>query len=245
MEEIIQINDHNGQSVVSARDLYEFLEVKRDFTTWCKKMFEYGFTEGKDFTPIWGETSKSPTGGRPSVNYALTLDTAKEISMLQRSEKGKQARQYFIECEKNLSTRTIKQSGDAIILQAVNLLQERINQQEHSLKKLTPKADFADRVIGSKSTFPVTVIAKELGMTAIALNGFLHAAGVQYKVNDCWVLYAKYQDMNYAEYKTQIYGDKTRRTLVWTEYGRAFIINKVRPLKQFEPLPFENTLINK
>lgn len=62
-------------------------------------MFDYGFEEDKDFTPISGKTI-SPKGGRPSMDYALTLDCAKEISMLQRSDKGKQARQYFIAMEK-------------------------------------------------------------------------------------------------------------------------------------------------
>ena len=95
MTEIIKIQENNGEKAVSARELYQFLEVGRDFTNWCKQMFEYGFTENQDFTPI---VAKS-TGGRPSIDYALTLECSKEIAMLERSEKGKQARQYFIECE--------------------------------------------------------------------------------------------------------------------------------------------------
>lgn len=97
MEEIIKITEKTGLGqVVSARELYEFLEVRTDFTDWCKRMFEYGFEEGVDFSPILGKS----TGGRPSRDYALTLDTAKEISMIQRSDKGRQARRYFIECER-------------------------------------------------------------------------------------------------------------------------------------------------
>lgn len=99
MRELIRIQERNGSNVVSARDLYEYLDLGRDFTTWFKKMTGYGFEEGLDFTPVWGES----TGGRPSVDYALTLDCAKEIAMIQRTEKGKQARQYFIECEKQLN----------------------------------------------------------------------------------------------------------------------------------------------
>lgn len=94
--ELIPVTEQGGQQAVSARVLYEFLEVRRDFTTWCKQMFEYGFTDGQDFTPIQGES----TGGRPSTDYALTLDCAKEIAMIQRTARGKQARQYFIEVEK-------------------------------------------------------------------------------------------------------------------------------------------------
>lgn len=239
MEQLIQISENNGQSVVSARELHSFLEVKERFSNWCKRVFHYGFIENQDYV---GCKVFNTLANQELQDYALTLDTAKEISMLQRSDKGKEARQYFIECEKRLANRSIKQSGDAIILQAVNLLQERVKLQEEQLVALTPKADFADRVVGSKSTFPITVIAKELGMTAIALNRYLHEQGIQFKIDDCWVLYKKYQSMNLVEYKTEIYGTRTRRTMEWTEYGRAFIINKVQPLKRFEPINFNNLL---
>lgn len=240
MDQIIQINDYNGKSVVSARDLYSFLSSEKTsrFNDWIKRMLEYGFEDGKDYSLVKiGERS-----AHNKIDYALTLDTAKEISMLQRSEKGKQARQYFIECEKHLANKVRIKSGDQLILEAVNLLQERVKIQEEALKTLTPKADFADRVIGSKSTFPTTVIAKELEMTAQALNSFLHASAVQYKVNGTWVLYKKYEKAGFVEYKTEIFGSRTVRKMEWTEYGRAFVINKVRPLRKFEPVPFPNSL---
>jgi len=243
MDQIIQINDYNGKSVVSARDLHEFFEVTTRFDMWIKRMMEYGFTENIDFQRLH-KNVQTPNGGKKLVldDYALTLDTAKEISMLQRSVKGKQARQYFIECEKHLANKVKIKSGDQLILEAVNLLQERVKIQEEALKTLTPKADFADRVIGSKSTFPTTVIAKELQMTAQALNSFLHASGVQYKVNGTWVLYKKYEKIGLVEYKTEIFATRTVRSMEWTEYGRAFIINKVQPLRKYEPLPFQNSL---
>lgn len=97
MQELIKITERqNGDNVVSARDLYTFLGVNSVFTTWCKRMFSYGFEENIDFIPFLEES----TGGRPSTDYALTIDTAKEISMLQRTDKGKEARRYFIEVEK-------------------------------------------------------------------------------------------------------------------------------------------------
>ncbi len=88
MKNFPEVKNENNNQTVSARDLYEFLEVKTDFTHWCKRMFEYGFEEGVDFIPIMEES----TGGRPSLDYALTMDCAKEISMIQRTEKGKIAR---------------------------------------------------------------------------------------------------------------------------------------------------------
>ena len=95
--ELIKVaKDENGNSVVSGRDLHEFLEVKTAYKDWFPRMCEYGFTDGKDFSSILSES----TGGRPRVDHAMTLDMAKEISMIQRTERGKQARQYFIDVEK-------------------------------------------------------------------------------------------------------------------------------------------------
>ena len=92
----ITIND-KGQQLVSARELHEFLEVKKDFTDWFKyRVAQYGFEENLDFTPILGKS----TGGRPSKDFAIKIEIAKELSMVENNEKGKQARKYFIECEK-------------------------------------------------------------------------------------------------------------------------------------------------
>lgn len=95
--ELIKITkDENGNSVVSGRDLHEFLEVGTPYDKWFPRMCEYGFSEEIDFSTFLSES----TGGRPRTDHALTLDMAKEISMIQRTEKGKQARRYFIEVEK-------------------------------------------------------------------------------------------------------------------------------------------------
>lgn len=159
MNEIIQIFDHNGQSVVSARELYTFLECKRDFTNWCKQMFAYGFSEGKDFTPILAES----TGGRPSIDYALTIDTAKEISMIQRTEKGKQARQYFIECEKIVNN-PLSQNGDLLVLQAIKHLESKIDAQNRQLQKQAPQIEFLNRVLDTDEKIDIGQSAKILNL---------------------------------------------------------------------------------
>lgn len=100
MNELIKITkDEQGNSVVSGRELHEFLEVKTPYKDWFPRMVEYGFTENVDFISLAQKCAK-PNGGRPKIDHALTLDMAKEISMIQRTEKGKQARQYFIDVEK-------------------------------------------------------------------------------------------------------------------------------------------------
>ena len=97
MQELIKITEKDGQQLVSARDLHEFLEIGQDFTNWIKRMIEYGFEENQDFT-----VAKISEGKVTKHEYIITLNMAKEISMIQRSEKGKQARKYFIQCEKKL-----------------------------------------------------------------------------------------------------------------------------------------------
>ena len=225
MNELIKITTNaQGSQVVSARGLHEFLEVKGDFSTWCKRMFDYGFEEEKDFTSILGKS----TGGRPTIDYALTLDTAKEIAMLQRSDKGKQARQYFIECERALKEQKPTLTREQVIAQALLLAQEVNAEKDEIIKKLTPKAEFTDKVLISKTCHTVTEIAKELNMSAQKLNAELCKKGVQYKHRGHYVLYAKYQDKGYTQTETYPFVNSSGETqtkiqTVWTERGRAWI----------------------
>ena len=88
-----------AQQTVNARELHAFLESKQEFSNWIKNRIEdYGFLDGVDFL-----TNLSKTQGRPRIDYFLSLDMAKELSMVERNAQGKQARQYFIDCEKRLS----------------------------------------------------------------------------------------------------------------------------------------------
>ena len=101
MNEIVRVTVENGEQLVSARELHEFLESKQDFSDWIKARVEkYGFIENEDFTIILGKSS----GGRPTKEYILKLDMAKELSMVENNDKGRIARKYFIECEKKLKT---------------------------------------------------------------------------------------------------------------------------------------------
>lgn len=238
MKHLLNLQDHNGKAVVSARELYEFVESKAQFTDWCKRMFEYGFEEHSDFITILGKSS----GGRPSVDYGLTIDCAKEISMLQRSEKGKEARQYFIECEKRMRDREVLASGvsdDQIILRAVTMLQERVETQakqlelaNNTIQEQAPKVKYTEEVLNSDSLITVNAIAKELGMSAISLNHKLQELKIQYRQGGLWLLYAQYQNKGYTKTKTYTYYDtsgkqQTSMQTYWTEKGRAFIHSKV------------------
>lgn len=100
MEEIIKITEHNGKRAVNARELHQFLESKYQFANWIQeRITKYGFVENQDYE-VFKENLKNSKGGRPQTEYALSVDMAKELSMVENNEKGRLARKYFIECEK-------------------------------------------------------------------------------------------------------------------------------------------------
>ena len=110
MNELISLTQSaiNGelQQTVNVRELHAFLESKQEFANWIKNRIEkYGFIENHDFLIT---LSKTPNGGRPSQEYYITLNMAKELAMVERNDKGKQARQYFIDCERKLREHQLK-----------------------------------------------------------------------------------------------------------------------------------------
>lgn len=98
MKDLIKIvTNDKGQQLVSARELYEFLEATERFSSWFERYCKYGFEENIDYT---GCKVFNALARQELQDYAMTIEMAKEFSMLQRTEKGKQARKYFIECER-------------------------------------------------------------------------------------------------------------------------------------------------
>ena len=103
------IIDGINQLAVNARDLHKFLKVGRRFTTWIQgRIAEYGFAENLDFISF-SQSGEKPKGGRPTVEYHLTLDMAKELAMVENNEEGRKVRRYFIRCEKDLYKSDSKQ----------------------------------------------------------------------------------------------------------------------------------------
>lgn len=144
--ELIKITtNENGEQLVSGRELHEFLEVQTPYDKWFPRMCEYGFSEGTDFSTFLSES----TGGRPKTNHAMTLDMAKEISMIQRTEKGKQARQYFIEVEKQYKLDTSALSPE---LQFMNSVVQSLAKQEMATKQLSTKLDNITEIVALNTT---------------------------------------------------------------------------------------------
>jgi len=175
---VIPLTDNDGVQAVMGRDLHKFLGIGKDYTTWFKDMTAYGFVAGQDFSPISGNTS--PAGGRPRIDHIVTLDMAKEISMIQRTDKGKQARQYFIECERRAKQPTVngaELTRMELIQIAMNAETERL-QLEAKNKELEPKADAYDEFIDATGKYNIGTVAKMFGKGQNWLFRELRNAGV-------------------------------------------------------------------
>ena len=146
---------------MSARELHEFLEVKTAYKDWFPRMCEYGFTEGQDFCSFLSES----TGGRPAQDAALSIDMAKEICMLQRNEKGKIARQYFLQLERDWN------SPEKVMARALQIADRKIKEMEISNSALStsleiarPKAEYFDQLVERGTLLSLRESAKELGI---------------------------------------------------------------------------------
>ncbi|MBG9316476.1 antA/AntB antirepressor family protein [Corynebacterium diphtheriae] len=167
--QIIPLVNNDGIQAVLGRDLHVFLEVKERYTQWIARHIEkYSFSEGQDFIRDFGKS----TGGRPLENHVLSMDMAKELAMLQGNAKGKQARQYFIECEKK--ARAPKINGAE--LTRLELIQIALNAEEERLaleaknKELAPKADAYESFIDTTGKYSIGAVAKMLGMGDVVVE---------------------------------------------------------------------------
>lgn len=148
--ELIKITtNENGEQLVSGRELHEFLEVGTQYTKWFERMKEYGFVGNTDFTAISQKRLTAQGNETTYTDHAMTLDMAKEISMIQRTEKGKQARLYFIEVEKQYKLDTSSLSPE---LQFMNSVVQSLAKQEMATKQLSNKLDNITEIVALNTT---------------------------------------------------------------------------------------------
>jgi anti-repressor protein len=167
MKELIPITEQNGKRAVSARELHKFLEATERFSYWFDRQAQYGFIEGVDYV---GCKEFNALANQELDDYALTIDCAKEISMLQRSEKGKQARQYFIEIEKAYISRfQLPQSYSEALRLAADQAEE-IEKQNRLIEEQKPKVVFADAVATSTQSCLIGELAKILRQNGIEIG---------------------------------------------------------------------------
>ena len=162
MNELLKIDTSDAERItVSARDLHKALEVSTDFNHWFTRMCEYGFEAQKDFTTFLSES----TGGRPSQDAQITVDMAKEIAMLQRTEKSKEVRKYFIQVEKEWN------SPERVMARALTIANKTIETLKIENSEMKPKALFADAVAQSDTSILVYDLAKLICQNGIKIGG--------------------------------------------------------------------------
>lgn len=187
--------NENQEQIVNARDLHEFLESKERFSKWFERMLDYGFTVDEDFTTY---QNVHPQNKQVIEDYHLKMDMAKELSMLARNEKGKQARKYFIECEKKLKQPQQLSRMDIlkIALEAEKEVQELkllTDTQKKQLSSQKPKVDFFNDAMSSETLIDMNDIAKTL---LIKENG---------KILGRNLLYQKLREMELLNYNNKPY----------------------------------------
>lgn len=168
MNELITVNYDNEQPTVSARELHEFLEVGADFSHWFPRMCEYGFEQGRDFNPVKFDRVRFE-GNREvkrTVDDAeITIDMAKELCMLQRNDKGKQARQYFLQLERDWN------SPEKVMARALQIAHKRIHTLSEKIEQDAPKVLFADSVAASHTSILIFDLAKIVKQNGVDMGG--------------------------------------------------------------------------
>ena len=209
MNELIRITTGGqGSPVVSARELYGFLGVRKDFSNWIKhRIHKYGLVEKQDYV-VYAQLGENPNGGRPQVDYILTLDAAKELAMVEGNARGKQARQYFIEAEKKLRQLTVDHSNQLLINHA-----QRLADLESQLRQMQEAQQQAARslldVPRSGEPLPEETTRSKIQRL---VNGYCRSKGVGQQ--EVW---RKVYDRLYYLYKVNIRAHKRSERESWLD----------------------------
>lgn len=168
MNELIKVTtNENDEQLVSGRELHDFLEVETPYKKWFGRMSEYGFAENVDFIVMdkFVQDETAFGGHRKVTDHALKLDMAKEISMIQRSEKGKQARQYFLQVERAWN------NPEMVVQRALQIQTRKVEALKLENAELKPKALFADAVATSHTSILVGELAKIIKQNGVDIGG--------------------------------------------------------------------------
>lgn len=171
---------------VDARELHAFLHVGTDFPTWIKaKVNKFGFEKDSDFVVIQN-SQENLFGGRPKQDVFVTIDMAKELSMMENNDQGRKARKYFIACEKMAKDLIAKQSiVPTNMKEALKLAYEQqclIEEQSEKILELEPKGQFADTLINTEKWMDFKKVAKELNFIGMGRNNLLEFLRIEGKL---------------------------------------------------------------
>lgn len=228
MNELFNVNYDAERITLSARELHEFLGLEERFSKWYERMTGYGFENGVDYTPY---QMVHPKNNQVITDYQITIEMAKEIAMLQRSEKGKQARQYFIQLEKKWN------SPEAVMNRALEYSRKQVQALMLENEEMKPKALFADAVSASKDSILIGQLAKLVSQNGYKIgqnrlfewlrcNEFLCKKGENYNMPT-----QKSMDMKLFEIKERTINNpdgsiRITKTVKVTGKGQIYFVNK-------------------
>lgn len=227
--ELLKIDYTNvDRPTVLGRDLHEALEVQTRYNDWFLRMCDYGFEEGSDFYSI---LSKTPEGGRPQQNHQLTISMAKELCMLQRTQRGKECREYFIKVEEAWNKPEIVLSRALIM--ANNSLQELRSDNAQLLAEnavMKPKAEFADRVANadgllSMSNFAKVIQDEHINMGRNKLFEWLRNQGYLRGNNEP---YQQYVNQGLFRVRETVHNGGLRTQTYVTGKGQLYLVDKLK-----------------
>lgn len=227
MNEIIKVNYETDEPTVSARSLYEGLEIKKRFSSWFESNSQ-GFIEGEDFTSVLSGTVVNNGAHRDLQDYLLSVDMAKHICLMSRTDKGKQCRQYLIDLEKAWNT------PEQVMARALKLADKTIKNLELTIEEQRPLVDFANKVSDSSNLIDMGKMAKLLKDEHINIGRnrlfeWLRRKEILMKNN---MPYQRYIDGGYFQVKESVYetpyGSKTQQTTYVTGKGQIYITEKLR-----------------
>ena len=165
MNNLINITlNENHEPVVSGRQLHETLGVKTRYNDWFNRMTEFGFTENEDYLAITQKRVTAQGNATNQTDHIIKLDMAKEIAMIQRTDKGKEVRKYFIQVEKDFN------SPEKIMARALLMADKKVHKLEAQIEADRPKVLFADAVSASKSSCLIGELAKILKQNGIDIG---------------------------------------------------------------------------
>lgn len=222
----------NDEQFVSGRDLHIFLEIETPYPKWFLRMCEYGFTENIDFNmdkKVRLQKEGNRNVNREVVDHSLTIEMAKQLCMLARNDKGREAREYFIAVEREWnSPEKVMSRALKIANNVINEQKMVIAQQEQQIAEFQPVRDYVDEILSSTSTLTTTQVAADYDLSARALNKILHEAKLQRNVNGQWILYKDEMGKGYTKSETFTFTRTDGRLdskiqTKWTQKGRLRI----------------------
>ncbi len=244
----VEVNEKQEQ-ILSARDLHEFLEVGSRYNDWFNRMIGYGFVENEDFISITQKKVTAQGNETEYIDHVIKLDMAKEIAMIQRNEKGKQARKYFLQIEKDWNSPE-KVMARALIVanKTIEKKSREIEEKDKVIQLQQPKVLFADSVASSDNSILVGELAKLLRQNGIDTgqnrlfdwlrnNGYL----IKRKGEDYNTPTQKSVDLGVIETKegTRVHPDghtSITKTPKITGKGQIYFINKFKKHNQISML---------